>query len=526
MWRYAWLMDDAFIYFRYIDNLLWLKLGLVYNQGEYVEGFSSPLWLIVLTSLRALHLNFWYITLLLGILSYFAFWWGLIVIDRQFWRGNPRINFPMVYLLGNYGVGTYFTSGLESPWVQLLAICYALYILNPRDKWLTTAIAISPLLRQEMLVPVILCAGWSLYRTRRLPLQLLLLTAMFVGSWLTFRIYYYADLLPNTFYLKDTVSIRQGLHYLHDTASPYFCYPLAAIVAMLLLWAIKRGEASALHISERLMMWLVAAAITIYVIKIGGDSRHFRYLAFPFCLSACACAGLLEFGLAKLPRPRLLAAFAAPLVLLVSFFAYPRQLRKHPFWFQSRPGYADEIGDAMAHRRRHDLDYVEWKDKVNIKAQKRYRQEHSPFIYQRVRVSHWCRSGYVEYHNHLVHGLGLTDAILGRTDAVIDRPAHRWGLVRLGHDIESINQKIPVHDRGMYRQAVESGIAPEWIAKQLDIIEILEKKIYNRHEFSENLQLAFTRVPKLSPMVPPEVAKHRQAEKQKRTKKMRQARRH
>ncbi|MEJ2085289.1 MAG: hypothetical protein P8Y44_06375, partial [Acidobacteriota bacterium] len=35
---YRWLLDDAFVYFRYIDNFLFLKIGLVYNQGEFVEG--------------------------------------------------------------------------------------------------------------------------------------------------------------------------------------------------------------------------------------------------------------------------------------------------------------------------------------------------------------------------------------------------------------------------------------------------------------------------------------------------------
>ena len=51
--RYRWLIDDAFVYFRYVDNLLFLGRGLVYNQGEYVEGFSSPLWTLLLTLLRA-----------------------------------------------------------------------------------------------------------------------------------------------------------------------------------------------------------------------------------------------------------------------------------------------------------------------------------------------------------------------------------------------------------------------------------------------------------------------------------------
>ena len=31
---YFWLLDDCFVYFRYADNLLFLRIGLVYNAGN------------------------------------------------------------------------------------------------------------------------------------------------------------------------------------------------------------------------------------------------------------------------------------------------------------------------------------------------------------------------------------------------------------------------------------------------------------------------------------------------------------
>ncbi len=57
--RYAWLMDDAYIYFRYVDNAVFLGHGLVYNAGEHVEGFSSPLWTLLLLALRTSGLDYW-----------------------------------------------------------------------------------------------------------------------------------------------------------------------------------------------------------------------------------------------------------------------------------------------------------------------------------------------------------------------------------------------------------------------------------------------------------------------------------
>ncbi|MFQ5608360.1 MAG: hypothetical protein ACE5GA_10465, partial [Candidatus Zixiibacteriota bacterium] len=48
-----WVCDDAFISFRYAKNLA-DGLGLVFNAGEYVEGYTNFLWTLIMTlGLRA-----------------------------------------------------------------------------------------------------------------------------------------------------------------------------------------------------------------------------------------------------------------------------------------------------------------------------------------------------------------------------------------------------------------------------------------------------------------------------------------
>ena len=48
---FGWFVcDDAFISFCYARNLL-EGHGLVYNPGEYVEGYSNFLWVLELTAL-------------------------------------------------------------------------------------------------------------------------------------------------------------------------------------------------------------------------------------------------------------------------------------------------------------------------------------------------------------------------------------------------------------------------------------------------------------------------------------------
>ena len=49
--RVAWfLCDDAFISFRYVRNLL-AGHGLVFNPGEYVEGYTNFLWIVELAAI-------------------------------------------------------------------------------------------------------------------------------------------------------------------------------------------------------------------------------------------------------------------------------------------------------------------------------------------------------------------------------------------------------------------------------------------------------------------------------------------
>ena len=49
----ACAQDDAFISFRYAANLL-AGEGLVYNHGEWVEGYTNLSWTVVMAGVMAL----------------------------------------------------------------------------------------------------------------------------------------------------------------------------------------------------------------------------------------------------------------------------------------------------------------------------------------------------------------------------------------------------------------------------------------------------------------------------------------
>jgi len=499
LFRYMWVVDDAFIYFRYIDNLLFLKIGLVYNMGEYVEGYSSPIWVILLTLLRGARLDYWTITRFMAAASFIMFWLILVKLNRRLTpKGAPTINFPLAYLGFNYGVLSYFSSGTESPLVLVMAAAYALYIVNPKSRILEIMVAVSPLIRPELAAPFILVTLWTWQYHRKFPVEMITLAIILSGSWMLFRIYYYADLFPNTFYLKDTVDVKQGFTYLGDTLNTYHL-PTVAIVFLILLTLTKRfGRMTEkkvdLNISMRLMMIIAATSVTVYVIKIGGDPRHFRFLAFPFCLVACAFSGILEHSyktfFSKVDKKVVPVVGVVIALLALSF--YPPQLDKHPTSKKIKQTMVNRIGDAAWSRQHPKLKYANWGKRVTIDRLKGYRKELHQRGYRGTEVHWFCVRNYNRFARRIIHEFGLTDAILARVDIGHRRPAHKKGLRPLAKNIAAIHRQAEDVGPGMYRRACVDGRAPPWVIENLDSIELVERKIYNKHDFGENLWLAFT----------------------------------
>jgi hypothetical protein len=318
---------------------------------------------------------------------------------------------------------------------------------------------------------------------------------------LLFRIYYYADLFPNTFYLKHMAIPRQGWIYLHETLSTYLVYVTAGLVALVLAYlAFRRGWRSESRLEARAMMLLVAGAVTAYVVAIGGDPRHYRFLAFPFCLGACSLAGVPERLLQSLLRRGPWIAVPLGVALLAVYFAsYPPQLDRHPVTLREGQKRLDKISDASFHRHMPRLRHASWSVEASPERMIAYRQRHPTFRYREVGVGFWCVSLYQRFDTRIVHSLGLTDAFLARTEMPAERPAHKWGLAKLARDIAAVRRLSGYVDRGMFRWAVEQGQAAEWIAANLESIEIIERKVFNRHRLAENLRLALTFPPKIDP---------------------------
>lgn len=249
-------------------------------------------------------------------------------------------------------------------------------------------------------------------------------------------------------------------------------------------------------------MLAIALGIGLYVVRSGGSAMHYYYLAAPFTLTLCALSGLLETAVAELKRSTdyryadRLALSAMVVATLLGLTLYPSKLDQNP-----------AIGPAMmleepsqsvitdpAHFRNTPLSRDAWPKISDMRA---FAPELHSTGYRDWLGIGGCSLIYVRFEFRSVHGYGLTDAILARVDAPEKRRGHKPRLRKLALDVGRLQQQARAIDRGMYREAVERRKAPAWIVRNLKTIELIERKIYNRHDLGENLRLALSFPPKI-----------------------------
>ena len=112
----------------------------------------------------------------------------------------------------------------------------------------------------------------------------------------------------------------------------------------------------------------------------------------------------------------------------------------------------------------------------------------------------WCRRAFFEFDKYIVHTYGLTDPVLARVRAPVRRPGHR----KLGGYADQVLRVVrDTDERGpsMFRHATERGRTPRWMAENIDTIDAIAQKAYNRHVFSTNAMLALSDVPTIVPSV-------------------------
>lgn len=283
--RRAWMCDDAFITLRQVDNLVNGR-GFVYNVGERVQGFTNPLWALLL-SLPYKFSQEAFVTTVLTCLVVSVTYGSLLVFGAS---PDRRVG-ALVLLLLCFCKGfiDFSTSGLENPLshLLLLGVAWSYCSEKPslfRISLLASLASVNRIDSVVIATPIVLAALFTAPRGARLkPLLLGQLPAI---AWYSFALIYYGFPFPNTAYAKLNATIParevwgQGVAYLLDTV---YNDAVSAIVLLLGLLA----TLSAVRQVGRLRVILFAILCGVfYVISVGGDFMAGRFWTPVISLSA------------------------------------------------------------------------------------------------------------------------------------------------------------------------------------------------------------------------------------------------
>jgi len=337
LWRafaLAWLCDDSFISIRYAENLA-NGLGLVYNAGEYVEGYTNLSWTLLLAAAAGWGLSPVATAKFLGIAFYAAL---ILVLVRWSWRrarrgGAPFLPLAAGLVLVSNDFHVWATGGLETMLFAYL-VTHALLLTRLPAPTLTRSLGAGAIMGLLVLTRLdgllFVAAGCVSYffplgrlapRERWIHAGALVFPVFVVLAILIpAKLFYYGELVPTAFYSKSVLDpyVSQGLVYVGlYLAKNWFLVP-----TMIALFLLGRGKVSANeNPTSRDDVFFIGTALVFigYLIEVGGDFMFARRL-IPVIPAIFVAA---EIRLARIEGPHLrnaislavLAAAALPMPL-------------------------------------------------------------------------------------------------------------------------------------------------------------------------------------------------------------------
>lgn len=308
-WHRRALNDDAFINLRVVREVI-AGHGPVWNAGERVEAFTSPLWLWSLVAgdvVLPVRLEWIAVLgdLVLSVVGLVALMLGSALLTRpavaRHGGRRSRHQAPLAVPAGILVLAaltpmwTYAGSGLENglctAWIGVSLYLAARWACEERSTsfGMVLVFGLGPLVRPELgllsvlLLAVVLLGDRTLGWLRRIALLAVGL-ALPVGYQI-FRMGYYGMLVPNSAVAKSASSARwaAGWKYVNTSLVPYWIWiPLLALVVGAYL-PLVRDRLSAGGRSDRRLLVVGAFVVggllvMLYITRVGGDYLHARLL--------------------------------------------------------------------------------------------------------------------------------------------------------------------------------------------------------------------------------------------------------
>jgi hypothetical protein len=292
----AWTCDDAFISYRYARHLV-EGHGLVYNVGERVEGYTNLLWTLWVALGLLLHVDAVTWSAISGLIAYGAVLLLLFAFHVELRQRLPvtRVTLPLACLAAAFHpeFHIFATSGLETS--AFTAISFAGYSVivsgivrgKLRSFAAGSLFGVASMIRPDGMV-FAAAAGAAVLAFPRNRARNVILFALAVGVFWSgttlFRVLYYGEYFPNTYYAKSAYLAwhRQGFAYLATYLHRYWELYTAPFVVLWLLRKTRRrgtaGEPFDWFGVHAVLATVFAALYTYYVVRVGGDFMYGRLL--------------------------------------------------------------------------------------------------------------------------------------------------------------------------------------------------------------------------------------------------------
>lgn len=326
----AWIGDDAFISFRYAKNLV-DGLGLIYNVGERVEGYTNFLWTLIIAGGLKFGLDPVPLSIWLGGLSFFTtvglFGYLSVRMAREI-PGGCGLVIPLtsLALLLHREMQVYATSGLETAFLTtLVSAGFLLLVLgrSPRTAlWAGLVLVAAAMTRPDAMLFFVMAIPFVALqkegRWSRLLWYLAPLLVIYLPYWF-WRYSYYGYPFPNTYYAKsgNLPYYSQGWKYVWLYFKSYyilFLSPLALLGLAGCVVGMRKIDKimGSLHGRLSLLILLFVIPYLFYVIRVGGDFMFGRFLIPITPLLFLS----IELSLPAVVRSARVALVAAGIVLL------------------------------------------------------------------------------------------------------------------------------------------------------------------------------------------------------------------
>ena len=306
---HAWGADDAYITYRYVANFL-NGHGLVFNPGEYVEGYSAFLYLILLAGLARVFGPVMYpLSVALNVL--FA---GLALlcffrrIRERFGRRNAVIAGLLLALCPPLWLAV--ATGLETTLVLFLQLAAwlvadrAVRLGSVRAAYVLPAVLVLLVLARAdgFVFAGIVLLYLAVNGRFKAAVGCGVVVAALSIPYLIWRHGYYGDFLPNTYYAKVAGTLQERVRFAARQLArlsvslgllSYLLLSAAGLVVACWEFRLRRARGGEAVPFEALagVTWVA------YWLYIGGDSLNERFLLVLFALGISALIRILRYDL-------------------------------------------------------------------------------------------------------------------------------------------------------------------------------------------------------------------------------------